>query len=155
MKTCFLKTLLLLNCLKNICKKKYFSQHFDLCKNNLKASWKLIGMLVKRHSKGQTPFSKIKRNNRAYTNKVEIADQFNKHFVNVGQNLAKRIENCDGSPTQFIRSTPVASFVMSCVTETQVCSLLKGLNDHKSSLDIPNKLIKIATQPLSIPLSYI
>ena len=62
------------------------------------------------------------RNNRAYTNKVEIADQFNKHFVNVGQNLAKRIENCDGSPTQFIRSTPVASFVMSCFTETQVCS---------------------------------
>ena len=26
--------------------------------------------------------SKIKRNNRAYTNKAEIADQFNKHFVN-------------------------------------------------------------------------
>ncbi|CAH3164207.1 unnamed protein product, partial [Porites lobata] len=112
-----------LNWLKNICKKNYFSKHFDLCKNNLKASWKLIGMLVKRNSKGQNPISKIKRNNRAYTNKAEIADQFNKHFVNVGQNLAKRIENCDGSPTQFIRSTPVASFVMSCVTETQVCSL--------------------------------
>ena len=99
--------------------------------------------------------SKIKRNNRAYTNKADIADQFNKHFVNVGQNLAKRIENCDGSPTQFLRSTPVASFVMSCVTETQVCSLFKGLNDHKSSLDIPNKLIKIAAQPLSMPLTYI
>ncbi|CAH3117730.1 unnamed protein product [Porites lobata] len=69
-------------------------------------------MLVKRNSKGQTSISKIKRNNRAYTNKAEIADQFNKHFVNVSQNLAKRIENCDGSPTQFIRSTPVASFVM-------------------------------------------
>ncbi|CAH3164199.1 unnamed protein product [Porites lobata] len=65
-------------------------------------------MLVKRNSKGQNPISKIKRNNRAYTNKAEIADQFNKHFVNVGQNLAKRIDHCDGSPTQFIRSTPVA-----------------------------------------------
>ena len=47
-------------------------------------------MLVKRNSKVQTPISKIKRNNRAYTNKAEIADQFNKHFVNVGQNLAKK-----------------------------------------------------------------
>ena len=55
-----------LNWPKNICKKNYFSQHFDLCKNNLKASWKLIGMLVKSNSKGQTP-SKTKRNNRAYT----------------------------------------------------------------------------------------
>ena len=75
--------------------------------------------------------------------------------ANVGQKLAKRIEHCEGRPTQFIRSTPVASFVMSCVTETQVCSLFKCLNDHKSSLDIPNKLIKIAAQPLSVPLTYI
>ena len=50
-----------LNWLKNICKNTYFSQHFDLCKSNLKASWKLIGMLVKRNSKGQTSISKIKR----------------------------------------------------------------------------------------------
>ena len=49
-----------LNWLKNIRKKNYFSQHFDLCKNNLKASWKLIGILVKRNSKEQTPISKIK-----------------------------------------------------------------------------------------------
>ena len=44
---------------------------------------------------------------------------------------------------------------MSCVTETQVCSLSKCLNDLNSSLDIPNKLIKILAQPLSIPLKYI
>ena len=73
----------------------------------------------------------------------------------MGENLAKRIEDCDGSSTQFIRSTPVASFVMSCVTETQVCSLFKGLKDHNSSLNIPNELIKIAAQPSSIPLIYI
>ena len=92
------------------------------------------GVPRQHNSKRQTPISKIKRNNRAYTNKGAIADQFNKHFVNVSQNLAKRIENCDGSPTQFIRSTPVASFVMSCVTETEVCSLFKCLNDHKSAI---------------------
>ena len=37
---------------------------------------------------------------------------------------------------------------MSCVT-------VKCLNYRKSSLDIPNKLIKIAAQPLSVPLTYI
>ena len=73
----------------------------------------------------------------------------------MGQNLAKRIEHCEGRPTQFIRSTPVASFGMFCVTETQVCSLSKCLNDLKSSLDVPDKLIKIAAQPLAIPLKYI
>ena len=67
------------------------------------------GMLVKRDSKGQTPIAKIKHNNRAYTNKTEIADHLNKHFVNVGQNLAKKTENHEGSLTQFIRMTPLKS----------------------------------------------
>ena len=67
------------------------------------------GMLVKRDSKGQTPIAKIKHNNRAYTNKAEIADHLNKHFVNVGQNLAKKTENREGSLTQFIRMTPFKS----------------------------------------------
>ena len=70
-------------------------------------------MLVKRNSKGQTPISKIIPNNRLYTNKAEIADQLNKHFVNMGPNLALKIENCEEGPTQFIRSTSAASFVMS------------------------------------------
>ena len=48
-----------------------------------------------------------------------------------------------------------AKNMTSCVTETQLCSLFKSLNDLKSSLDIPNKLIKIAAQPLSIALTYI
>lgn len=94
-------------------------------------------------------------NNRVYTDKTDIADQFNKHFVNVGPNLAQKIGHCERNPTQYIKSTPENSFVLSCVTETQVCSLFKCLNDHKSSLDIPNKLIKIAAQPLSLPLTYI
>ena len=44
---------------------------------------------------------------------------------------------------------------MSCATETQICSLIKCLNDQKSYLNIPNKLIQIAAQPLSISLKYI
>jgi len=47
----------------------------------------------------------------------------------------------------LLKSTPTGSFVMSCVTETQGCSLYKCLDDHKASLDIPNKLIKGAAQP--------
>lgn len=51
--------------LKNISKKSYFSQHFYLyAKKNLNAPWKLIGMLVKRNSKGQPPISKTILNNR-------------------------------------------------------------------------------------------
>ena len=44
---------------------------------------------------------------------------------------------------------------MSPVEVTQVCRLFQNLNENKSSLDIPNKLIKIASEPPSIPFTYI
>ena len=44
---------------------------------------------------------------------------------------------------------------MSPVEVTQVCRVFQNLNENKSSLDIPNKLIKIASEPLSIPFTYI
>ena len=44
---------------------------------------------------------------------------------------------------------------MSPVEVTQVSRLFQNLNENKTSLDIPNKLIKIASEPLSIPFKHI
>ena len=44
---------------------------------------------------------------------------------------------------------------MSPVDATQICRLFQNLNQDKTSLDIPTKLIKIASEPLSIPFTYI
>ena len=72
-----------------------------------------IGLLVNSNFKGENLVSKIVRNNRADSNKAEITDQFNKHFAYVSLNQAKNILHCEDSPSQFIKSTPVGSFVMS------------------------------------------
>ena len=45
--------------------------------------------------------------------------------------------------------------LLSPVTETQVYNLFKALDINKSSIDIPNKLIKLAAEPLSIPFAQI
>ena len=65
----------------------------------------------------------------------------------MGPNLAKKMGIVKEILLSLLKSTPAGSFVMSCVTETQGCSLYKCLDDHKASLDIPNKLIKGAAQP--------
>ena len=66
----------------------------------------------------------------------------NSKRCNVGPNLAKKLGIVKEILLNLLKSTPADSFVMSCVTETQVCLLFKCLNDHKSSIDtgIPNKL---------------
>ena len=47
------------------------------------------------------------------------------------------------------------SFTMSPVSEANVSLLFSQLNPNKASLDIPNKLIKIAARPLSAPLTLL
>ena len=84
-------------------------------------------------------------NNKTFTNKLDIAEQFNKYFISV----ASTIDHYDEEPTKYINKSPVSSFIMSPVEATQVCRLFQNLNEKETSLHIPNKLIKIASEPSS------
>ena len=44
---------------------------------------------------------------------------------------------------------------MSPITEEWVANFFSTLNDKKSSLDIPNKLVRLASKPLSKPFAFI
>ena len=143
------------NKLKTQSKNAYYRKHFDLCKNNLKSTWKLIGTLINRKTKGQTYPTKIVLNNQTYTTKSEIADQLNRNFVNIGPKRISTIKDSDGEPLKYIKNSPSSSFVMSEGAEAQVSHLFSKLSESKTSLDIPNKLIRIASEPLSKPFTYI
>ena len=102
-------------------------------KDNLKDTWKLIGTLIKRKRKGQSCPSRIIRNNKIYTKQLDIAEQFNHHFVSVGPSLASLIESTNDDPTKYIQNTPTSSFYLSPVSEEYVSQLFSGLNDKNRS----------------------
>ncbi|CAH3116085.1 unnamed protein product, partial [Porites lobata] len=54
--------------------------------------------LIKRKTKSQTTPLRIARNNKIYTNNEDIADQFNKHFINEGPNLAGKTDKSNENP---------------------------------------------------------
>ena len=87
--------------------------------------------LIKRKTKSETTPLRIARNNKIYTNNKDIGDQFNKHFTNVGPNLASKIDKSNENPTQYISSSSINSFVMEDVPETQVSNLFKNLDTNK------------------------
>ena len=62
--------------------------------------------------------------------------------------MASKIDKSNENPTQYISSSSINSFVMENVTEAQVTNLFKNLDTNKSLIGIPNKLIKIAAEPL-------
>jgi hypothetical protein len=71
-----------LNKVKLESKNYYYNTQFAKCKNNLKATWKLIGSIIKRKTKGQIHPTKITINNKIYTTKQDIVNQLNQYFVN-------------------------------------------------------------------------
>ena len=90
-----------------------------------------------------------------FTKEKDISELFNRLFVNIGPTLAKKIKTDHIDPTQYIKSTPVNSFYLSPVTQAQLFALFPGLKDNKASLNVPNKLIKLASGPLSLPFTRI
>ena len=144
-----------LNKLKALSKKQYYEKRFEKYKNNLKNTWKLIGTIIKRENKGQSCITKIIRNNKTYYDTTDIANQLNKHFTSVGPNLAKTIESTNEDPCHYINNSPVNSFNMIPVSLEQVREHFSSLVETKSSIGIPNKLIKMASNQISIPLHRI
>ena len=82
----------MLTVLKNKSKAHYYSTQFSKYTGNLKQTWKLIVALIKRKTKSQSYPTRIVHNNKIFTQQADIAELFNSFFVNVGPNLAKRIE---------------------------------------------------------------
>ena len=74
----------------------------------------------------------------------------------IGPNLASAINPNNDDPTKYTRNSPASSFYLSALTEEYVqAQLFSNLNERKASLDIRNKLIKLASHELSKPFSYI
>ena len=71
------------NKLKEQAKKNYFTAKFNLNKNNIKATWGLIGMLINGKKNSSTSINQLCYNNRIYTDKRDIYEHFNSHFINV------------------------------------------------------------------------
>ena len=61
----------------------------------------VIGTLIKRKLTGCITPSKIVRNNKIYTDKTDIGEQFNQYFINIGPQPASTIPQNNKSPMQF------------------------------------------------------
>ena len=73
-----------LNRIIHAAKKNYFSKQFELNKENIKCTWKLISKVIRTKKENtQHTIKKLLRDNRIYVDKQSICDQLNSHFINV------------------------------------------------------------------------
>ena len=65
--------------------------------------------------------------------------------------MANLLQISNENPTKYISNSPSSSFIMSPVIETQVLDLLLALDINKSSINIPNAMIKMIA-PIIAPV---
>ena len=121
-----------LNRVKNAAKKRYFQEQFKLNGENLKTTWKLIGMIVNnKRNCGQPRISKLIHKNRCYTEKADIAHQLNTHFTNVGHELAEKLPTNNENANQYIKQSFRGSFTFHGILVHEVHDLIMGINLNK------------------------
>ena len=146
-----------LNRIIHAAKKNYFSKQFELNKENLKNTWKLIGKVISTKKENtQHTIKKLLRDNRIYVDKQSICDQLNNHFINVGNGLADKLPKHDIDPSVYLDRTMTAnSFMFRGICPTEVYDEIMSLKVDKSALDIPRKCIKLAVNHIYEALSMV
>ena len=134
-----------LNKIKQIAKQNYFTDQFNINKDNIKTTWKLIGMIINRKRKANPVINKLLYNNKCYTDKLSICEQLNAYFINVGPSLSSQLPNYDNiNPTKYIHRAFSKSFMFRSIHDYEVFDLIINLKSSKSTIGTPVKCIKLA-----------
>ena len=93
-------------------KEQLLQEKLEDCKTNTRETWKILNNIIGKR-KSETKYSNEFRfgENRVVLESKEIANHFNKFFVDIGTNLSSLIEPCPGTkPTYFVKSNVSQSY---------------------------------------------
>ena len=127
-------------------KRLYYIKVFNMYKNDI------IKDTLQNKAREEIP-NKYLLNDRTLTNMDEIANEFNKYFINIGRLLFEQITSGHSSD-EYLNDKTELVFNFTPVTEDYIANVISNLK-NKSSYgydNISNKLIKLAKGVLIQPL---
>ena len=139
----------------NEAKRLYYIKVFNMYKNDIKQTWAIIKDTLQNKAREELP-NKYLLNDRTLTNMDEIANEFNKYFINIGRLLSEQITSGHSSD-EYLNDKTELVFNFTPVTEDYIANVISNLK-NKSSYgydNISNKLIKLAKGVLTQPLTLI
>jgi hypothetical protein len=135
--------------------RQYYLNFIETNKNNSKKTWGIIKQIInKRQSSSYPEYFVI--NNKEISNNSDIANSFNKFFVNVGPQLSKKIRKTNVSPTSYISRTIQECIFLKPVTDNEVCKIMKSLKESSAGYDdICPKVVKKVYKSILNPLTHL
>ena len=136
-------------------KKMYFYRSFNLYKGDIKKTWLIINKTLS-NKKTSDLSQSFRIGNKLISDPNEIANEFNKYFINIGKQISNQIV-----PTQsfqsYLTSPTNKRFKLMEVNDNEIIHIVNNLK-NKSSYGydcISNLLLKRAKNELIKPLTLI
>ena len=140
-----------------ISKKRYFSDKFNNCKNDVKRTWSIInGILHTKNNKSPIPDA-LKFGSNIIHDPKQIANAFNDFFVNVGPTLASNIHS-NTTAEQYLNDANPTTLFMTPTDESKIYKVALSCLKPNKSADYDNVKPSILRKVIHFivkPLAYI
>ena len=125
-------------------KRKYFIDNLAASRKDPRKTWRLINELSSLQNMKKV-ITDIEIGDLIISSAFEMAEAFNRHFANIGHDLARDIPSADTVPESYLISTNATFSFKSC-SLNEVRKLLENVETKKSTgLDnLPSRMLKIA-----------
>ena len=134
-------------------KHAYFTQKFNETKVDMKKSWTILKNMLNNRQKNTTPMQFF-HNNAHLKDPLNISEQFNYYFSNIGSDIAD-VQNAKLDRRKYLEKVPGISFRFTPVTECVINKTIQNLTSKNSSgVDgLSTKLLKLIREQLLPALS--
>ena len=120
------------SCLKNA-ENSYYLKKISEKQNGITNSWKSFGKTInKKKNKSNQRLQKLIINGQEIADDVEIADELNNYFCEIGEKLSSNIKRTTNNFATYLKNKICETFYLAPVMEQEVRSELLVLKPNKS-----------------------
>ena len=135
-------------------KKTYYRRQFELYKDNIKNSWRLVNSIIRPKGSSNNPVNKLVVDGNIYEGEGEMSEIFNDFFTSIGSRIAESIPPCNINPLSYMSGDYPSSFFMRPVSTVEIASIIMSLKNKSSEISvIPVKVLKFLSPIISPILS--
>lgn len=150
----FLKYRNMLNKLKSVAKREYYTREIHSYKGNCKKIWQMLNGLLKGKNDKSGIVNELLVDGEIVSDKKKICDAFNIHFSTVGESVTRHLARDPDKHKKYLTKRNLNALLLNPVSETEIVRLIDKLpNKTSRGLDnISNVLIKRLKYSLRVPL---
>ena len=139
-----------------LAEKQYYVSKLMEVKDNISKTWKIMNQMCGRNSTHKR-INEIVVNDVTIDDPLQMANTFNKYFVNVGPSLANNIPMVNKQPSNFLHGNFTSSMYLLPTNQYEVSDIITNLkNTNSKGFDeLPVNLIKRCNTGISPILAYL